>query len=247
MIQLISETKSPRWWVGGCGMSGECGRKGHSLVAGFDEADAIALTVETAGEVEVHPTAILALILVRRWTTSRTIKVDAPWASSRPDSCREEFKRVCTVVDRAMDVAFLLSESRSGRVYIDLAATTLEGKGALGYDDVHRARMQMPAGVFSTQYGSLRHSHVGGPSEGSVKPYPPCRQGCCRHGICGDTKKGNDAEGNRKYEFPMRNDSPHFSGYEGESALRDYLFHDHSPFFGADLRMALGSYQAVTN
>jgi hypothetical protein len=90
-------------------------------------ADAVTLIFEAAGEVEVHPLVLLTLVDTGRRATSRTIKVDAPWASSRSDPCREEFKRVRTVVDRAMDVGFLLSEGRSGWVYMDIATTTLEG------------------------------------------------------------------------------------------------------------------------
>ena len=97
------------------------------LFAGLYEADAIALIFEAAGKVEFHPTIVLALILTRRWTTSRTIKVDAPRAASGPDPGREEFNRIGTVVDSAMDVGFLLSESRSGWVDIDITTTTFEG------------------------------------------------------------------------------------------------------------------------
>ena len=96
-------------------------------IAKLDEFYAITLIFKTAREVEVHPTTILALILIRGWTTSRTIKVDAPWASSRPDPCREEFDRIGAVVDSAMDVGFQLSESRSGWVHIDIATTIFEG------------------------------------------------------------------------------------------------------------------------
>src|SRR5438093_13201005 len=82
-----------------------------SVIAGFDEAHAVTLIFEGAREVEVQPSVVLALIRIRRWATSRTIKVDAPWATSRSDRCREEFKLVRTVIDRPMDVGLLLSES----------------------------------------------------------------------------------------------------------------------------------------
>ena len=99
----------------------------RQLFAGLDEAHALTLIFEGVRKVEGQPPIVLALIPIRRWATSRTIKVDAPWASSRPDRRREEFKLVRTVIDRPMDVGLLLSESCSGGVYMHVAATALEG------------------------------------------------------------------------------------------------------------------------